>query len=55
MIYCMEGQETKRCDEATVLPMVFLFSGKTGYLMTHFATDVLIQWQNEVSFDSFCH
>jgi hypothetical protein len=24
-----------------------------GYLMTHFATGVLIQWQNEVSSDSF--
>jgi hypothetical protein len=52
----------------THLPLVFLFSGKMRYLMsrfaisgrmrylmTHFATYVLIQWQNEVSYDIFYH
>jgi hypothetical protein len=37
------------------LPLVFLLNGKTGYLISRFATDVLFQWQNRVSFDSFCH
>jgi hypothetical protein len=37
-----------------VLPLVFFFSGKMGYPMTHLATGVPFQWQSKVSSDSFC-
>jgi hypothetical protein len=33
---------------------LFFFSGKIRYRLTHFATSVLIQWQNGVSYDSHC-
>jgi hypothetical protein len=41
----------KRVDNTTS----DLTASLKAYLVTHFATDVLFQWQNGVSFDSFCH
>jgi hypothetical protein len=32
-----------------IFPLVFFFSGKMRYLLTHFATHVLFQWQYRVS------